>query len=118
MGGEYSTDATADENFSQNLINDISFEYYLNERGSKYLRLFRHTGFESVLEGQITETGIGFVMKRKVGSLYDLFNLHRQRDVAADSLEAQSRAEKALVKAAEDATEAADTIPANENTPQ
>lgn len=118
VGGEYSTDATADENFSQNLINDISFEYYLNERGSKYLRLFRHTGFESVLEGQITETGIGFVMKRKVGSLYDLFNLHRQRDVTADSLEAQSRAEKALVKAAEDATEAADTIPANENTPQ
>ena len=29
VGGNYSTDANADENFSQNLINDISFEYLL-----------------------------------------------------------------------------------------
>ncbi len=73
VGGNYSTDADADENFSQNLINDISFEYMLNRSGSMYVRIFRHTGYESILEGEVTQTGVGFVLKRKIHSLRDLF---------------------------------------------
>lgn len=74
VGGNYTTDASSDENFSQNLISDISFEYLLNKQGTKYIRLFRHTGYESILEGEITQTGVGFVWKRKLRSLRDLFN--------------------------------------------
>ncbi len=74
VGGEYSTDATAEQNFSQNLISDISLEYNLNDAGSRYLRVFRHTGYESMLEGQITKTGVGFVMKHKLNSIDDLFH--------------------------------------------
>lgn len=78
VGGNYSTDADTDENFSENLINDISFEYLLNRAGSMYIRIFRHTGFESILEGEITQTGVGFVMRRKLNSLRDLFRFgHR-----------------------------------------
>ncbi len=73
VGGNYSTDADTDENFSQNLINDISFEYMLNRSGSMYVRLFRHVGYESILEGEITQTGVGFVLKRKLNSLRDIF---------------------------------------------
>ncbi|MDE7411831.1 MAG: translocation/assembly module TamB domain-containing protein [Paramuribaculum sp.] len=73
VGGNYSTDADADENFSQNLINDISFEYMLNRSGSMYVRLFRHVGYESILEGEITQTGAGFVLKRKLNNLRDIF---------------------------------------------
>lgn len=73
VGGNYSTDATADENFSQNLINDISFEYFLNSQRTMYVRLFRHTGFESILEGEITQTGVGFVYRRKLRRLGDMF---------------------------------------------
>ncbi|MBR5102489.1 MAG: translocation/assembly module TamB domain-containing protein, partial [Muribaculaceae bacterium] len=78
VGGEYSTDASQEENFSSNLINDISFEYHLNQSGTKYLRLFRHTGFESVIEGEITETGVGFVMKRKLSSLKNWFHSNKK----------------------------------------
>lgn len=73
VGGNYSTDANADENFSENLISDVSFEYMLNKSGSMYVRLFRHTGYESILEGEVTQTGVGFVYKRKVRSLRDVF---------------------------------------------
>ena len=73
VGGNYSTDANADENFSQNLINDISFEYFLNAARSMYLRLFRHTGYESILEGEITQTGVGFVYRRKLQRISDMF---------------------------------------------
>lgn len=77
VGGNYSTDADADENFSQNLINDISFEYMLNKSGSMYIKIFRHTGYESILEGEITQTGVGFVLKKKLNSLWDLFGIRR-----------------------------------------
>ena len=73
VGGNYSTDADADENYSQNLINDISFEYMLNRSGTMYVKLFRQVGYESVLEGEVTQTGVGFVYKRKLKSLRDLF---------------------------------------------
>ncbi len=73
VGGNYSTDAETDENYSQNLINDISFEYMLNRSGTMNVKLFRKVGFESILEGEITQTGVGFVYKRKLKSLRDLF---------------------------------------------
>lgn len=76
VGGNYSTDASTDENFSQNLINDISFEYFLNDMRTMYLRLFRHTGYESILEGEITQTGVGFVYRRKLRRVGDLFIPH------------------------------------------
>lgn len=79
VGGNYSTDANADENFSQNLIKDISFEYFINKAQTMYVRLFRHTGYESILEGEITRTGVGFVYKRKLNRLRDLFRFRRPR---------------------------------------
>lgn len=81
VGGNYSTDANADENFSENLINDISFEYLLNKAGTMYVRLFRHVGYESILEGEVTQTGVGFVYKRKMTHFRDLF--HRRRNPEA-----------------------------------
>ena len=77
VGGNYSTDANMDENFSQNLINDISFEYMLNRSGSMYVRLFRHVGYESILEGEVIQTGVGFVYRRKLASLRDMFRFRR-----------------------------------------
>lgn len=68
VGGNYSTDASADENFQQNLISDIAFEYILRQTNTMSLnaRLFRHTGFESILEGEITETGVGLSLRRRL----------------------------------------------------
>ncbi len=79
VGGNYSTDANVDENFSQNLINDISFEYFLNNTRTMYVRLFRHTGYESILEGEITQTGVGFVYRRKLNRLGDMFHFRRHK---------------------------------------
>lgn len=69
VGGNYSSNADADENLSQNLINDISFEYYLNDQQTMLVKLFRHTGYESILEGEVTQTGVGFVYRRKISHL-------------------------------------------------
>ncbi len=91
VGGNYSTDADADENFSQNLISDISFEYFLNNSRTMYVRLFRHTGYESILEGEITQTGVGFVYRRKILRLSDMFRFRKPKkseDIPAEKAEA------------------------------
>ncbi len=81
IGGNYSTDTETDEDVAQNLVNDISFEYMLNRSGSMYVKIFRHVGYESILEGEVTQTGVGFVYKRKIHSLKDLFRwIGRRKD--------------------------------------
>lgn len=79
VGGNYSTDADADENLSRNIISDISIEYYLNNAHTTYVRIFRHTGYESILEGEITQTGVGFVYRRKIRRLSDMFRFGRRK---------------------------------------
>ncbi len=86
VGGNYTTDAQADENFAENLIADISFEYMLNKQGTMYVRLFRHTGYESILEGEITQTGVGFVYKRKLHRLSDMFRFLQRHKPAVPAL--------------------------------
>ena len=67
VGGNY-TDGSANENFEQNLISDIAFEYILKQTNTMSLnaKLYRHTGYESVLEGEITETGVGLNLRRRL----------------------------------------------------
>ena len=81
VGGNYSTDSSADENLEQNLISDIALEYMLRQTPtmSMAVKLFRHTGYESILEGEITETGAGFVMKRKLNNLFHLFRFRKKK---------------------------------------
>lgn len=82
VGGNYSTDQNSDQDIAENLISNISFEYMLRQTNSTsmYVKLFRHTNYESILEGEITEMGVGFVMQRKLSNLKQLFSwLKRKR---------------------------------------
>ena len=73
VGGNY-TDGPGNENFEQNLISDIAFEYILKQTNNMSLnaKLYRHTGFESVLEGEITETGVGLNLRRRLAYFSEL----------------------------------------------
>ena len=73
VGGNYTSDASAEDNLAQNLLNDLSFEYKLNKTGTTNVKLFYHKEYESILEGEITEYGAGFMWKRKISSFKDMF---------------------------------------------
>ncbi len=79
IGGKYSSDSDPNENLKENLVDDISLEYMFSRRDNMFLKVFRHTGYESILEGEITETGFGFVTRKKLQRLRDLFRLTRDR---------------------------------------
>ncbi len=90
VGGNY-TDGSANEDFQQSLISDIAFEYILKQTNTMSLnaRLFRHTGYESVLEGEITETGVGLSLRRRLAYFteithFGLSKLWKNRHKKAD----------------------------------
>ena len=104
VGGEYSPEAIESEQIANKLFNDVSLEYYLNDTGSRYLRLFRHSSYENVLEGPVTETGVAYVIKRKLTNLKNLFTFKHSREyLLRDSLEKARKAELKLMENAIDA---------------
>ena len=62
-------------------------------------KLFRHKDFENILEGEITETGVGLVLRRQLSDLRRLFRFRfgRRKNVAvtavSDSAETTGRKE-------------------------
>ena len=109
VGGEYSTEARTEEDIASNLFNDISLEYFLNDAGNRYLRLFRHASYESVLDDQVIETGIAYVLKRKLTNLKNLFTFKHSREyLLRDSLEKARKAELKLQEKALDAIQQED----------
>lgn len=61
IGGKVSQGASAAGRSNGAQLGDISFEWLIKKDGSHYLRLFRKTNYESILEGEIVETGAGYV---------------------------------------------------------
>lgn len=122
VGGNYSTDQDPEENLAQNLVSDISFEYIIRQTETQNMsvQLFRHQGFESILEGEITEMGAAFQLKRKLGSLKSLFRKRRRKKVPATvgTVVVDSTAEKHGIRTQNAFRTAGDSIPSQGNITQ
>jgi len=75
IGGSINSDASADENLQNNFVEDIIVEYRLTERDNMFLKAYRYNTQESILEGEVTETGGGFLLRKRMNRLRDLFKL-------------------------------------------
>jgi hypothetical protein len=83
VGGNYTDGTNSEENVAENLVSDVSIEYSLNKNGTMLVKIFRHTGYESILEGEITQTGVGFEYRRKIRRIGDMFRWRRRRNSQA-----------------------------------
>lgn len=72
IGGKVSTGSDA-TNDAESFIDNVSLEYRLDTSGTRYVRAFYNKNYESVLDGEITETGVGVVLRRKMDKLSELF---------------------------------------------
>ena len=79
IGGKVSTGAGA-TNSVESFIDNISLEYRLDASGTRYVRAFYNKNYESVLDGEITETGVGLVLRRKVDRLSELFIFRKKKE--------------------------------------
>lgn len=78
IGGRVSTGANA-TNSAESFIDNISLEYRLDRSGTRYVRVFHNKNYESVLDGEITETGAGLVLRKKMDKLSELFIFRKKK---------------------------------------
>lgn len=82
IGGKVSTGANA-TNDAESFIDNISLEYRLDVSGTRYVRVFYDKNYESVLDGEITETGVGLVLRKKMDRLGELFIFKKKKKKSA-----------------------------------
>ena len=72
IGGKVTTGNNATNN-AESFIDNVSLEYRVDNSGTRYLRAFHNKNYEDLLDGEITETGVGVLFRKKMDSLSDLW---------------------------------------------
>ena len=85
IGGTVSTGHAAQKD--ETFIDNIAIEYRLDDSGTRYVKLFHEKNYESVLEGEVIETGIGVVLRKKVSKLGELFIFKKKKNDDENELE-------------------------------
>lgn len=78
IGGTVSSGGNADQQ-DDTFIDNVSLEYRLDTSGTRYVKFFHNKNYESVLEGEITETGVGIILQKKVSKLGELFIFKKKK---------------------------------------
>ena len=76
VGGKVSTGQDA-QNTGESLIDNVSIEYRLDNSATRYVNLFYDKNYESMLDGEVTEMGVGLVLRRRTNKLGELFLFKR-----------------------------------------
>lgn len=82
IGGKISTGNNVNE--SESFIDNVSLEYRLDNSGTRYIKIFHDKNYESVLEGEVIETGVGIVLRKKVSKLGDLFIFRKKKKATTE----------------------------------
>lgn len=85
VGGKVSTGSTVQQD--ETFIDNVSIEYRLDNSGTRYVKLFHDKNYESVLEGEIIETGVGIVLRKKMSHLGELFISSLRRKMIVGDME-------------------------------
>lgn len=79
LGGRISTGEDINKGQAQPFIDNVSIEYRLDPSGTRYVKLFHNKDYESLLEGELIETGAGVVLRKKMQHLRELFIFKRNK---------------------------------------
>lgn len=120
IGGRISTDGSEGEGSSlqDNLVDDISIEYVLTKKRNLYAKVFRHSNYESVLDGEVIQTGAGVVWRKTFRKFKDLFKNKNREERRAEKrrLEEEMRKQEEGPSPEEEAAE--EDLPAEEELPE
>ncbi|MDH6341416.1 hypothetical protein M2480_000168 [Parabacteroides sp. PFB2-12] len=80
VGGTVATGNTTEQ--TQSFLDNFAAEYLLDPAGSKTIKFFHDRNYESILEGEVVETGVGIVFRKKVLRLRELFDFRQKKETA------------------------------------
>lgn len=78
VGGTISS-GQANDSDKNTFIDNVSLEYRLDNSGTRYVRLFHNKEYENILESDITETGGGIILRKKINKLDELFIFKKKK---------------------------------------
>ncbi|MHC5353911.1 translocation/assembly module TamB domain-containing protein [Myroides sp. LJL115] len=79
---------------SANIAGDVELEYALSQDGRYLLRVYRKNRYEVALQGQVVETGVGFVITMSYQHFKELFENSRDKKQLKKQLREQTKDEK------------------------
>ncbi len=79
IGGKVQVGNSNKGNREQSFIDNIALQYQLDKRAEQHLKLYYKRVLDDILEGEHTETGLGYMMKRKLRRFSDLFRVLKKR---------------------------------------
>ncbi len=77
LGGKVSTGQDA-QNTAGSFIDNVAVEYRLDQSATRYVKVFYDRSAQDPLEGQLTQTGAGLILRRKTDRLGELFIFKRK----------------------------------------
>lgn len=101
IGGQVSSGGDVGQSSGARL-GDMSLEWLIKRDGSHLMKIFRKTNYESVLEGELIETGISYVQERSAYRLKQLFiptskkRQQRMQQLVKQMQESEAQAEREL----------------------
>lgn len=79
IGSNFGLEGSERENeTSNNIAGDVSLEYMLSKDGRYMLRAYRKNEYQVALQGQIIETGVGFIITIEYNEFKEIFKRRRQ----------------------------------------
>ena len=69
---------------TNNIAGDLSADYKLSKDGRYTLRAYRKNQYQVALQGQIVETGVGFIITMDYNHFKEIFNAKRKRNKLAN----------------------------------
>lgn len=103
IGGKVSTGGTQQE--TESFLDNFAAEYLLDPAGSKTIKFFHDRNFENILEGEVVETGVGLVLRKKVLHLRELFDFRKKKTTLVTEDTEEKKTEVERNNTSEDETE-------------
>lgn len=80
IGGKVSTGAGENQSSTQSFIDNISLEYRLDKKSTRYIRIFYDNDTYDPLEGNYSSAGAGYILRRKTNSFGDLLIFRKKKN--------------------------------------
>jgi TamB, inner membrane protein subunit of TAM complex len=81
VGSDFQLEQTNPGQNASNIAGDVSVDYKLSKDGRYMLRVYRNDQYETIVEGQVVETGVSFILTFDYNKFRELFQNKKEKPV-------------------------------------
>jgi len=81
VGSNFQLENTYQNQNTTNIAGDVSVDYRLTQDGRYMVRAYRKDQYETIVEGQVVETGVSFILTLDYDQFKELFRRKKQKEI-------------------------------------